>query len=350
MAAAGRRGAGPVGVVAAGRGSAGPVVGSSRAASPPVVGVVGRRAAALLAVVVLSGTVLAGCGGSTVGTGTGPPAGRPSAVPSSAVPADGPAAGPTAGPTAPGADPRAPGQERALPLYYVTDTPAGPRLAREFRRLPVGPEPAAAGTAAVTALFAAPAGSVPGHVSHWPPGSALAGPVTHDAGVVTVDLDPRAAAGAPAEPLLAVQQLVHTVTGALGTTDPVRLLVAGRVVPRLWNDGVATVAPVARADPLGVRVLVGIDDPAEGAVVGSPVRVRGEAAVFEANLLWEVRRDGAVVRSGATSTAEGQRFAPYEFVVRLPPGEYEVRVAEDDPSDGEGRPPMTDSRRITVTG
>jgi predicted small secreted protein len=311
-----------------------------------VVGVVGRRAAALLAVVVLSGTVLAGCGGSTAGTGTGTSAGRSSAVPSTEAPGEDPAVGPAA----PGADPRAPGQERALPLYYVTDTPAGPRLAREFRRLPVGPEPAAAGTAAVTALFAAPAGSVPGHVSHWPPGSALAGPVTHDGGVVTVDLDPRAAAAAPAEPLLAVQQLVHTVTGALGTTDPVRLLVAGRVVPRLWNDGVATVAPVARADPLGVRVLVGIDDPAEGAVVGSPVRVRGEAAVFEANLLWEVRRDGAVVRSGATSTAEGQRFAPYEFVVRLPPGEYEVRVAEDDPSDGEGRPPMTDSRRITVTG
>ncbi len=296
----------------------------------------------MLAVVALSGAVLIGCGGSTVGTGTGPPAAGSSATPSTADP--------TTDPTTPGAGAPTLDGERALPLYYLTDTPAGPRLAREFRRLPVGPEPAAAGTAAVTALFAAPTGSVPGHANPWPPGSALAGPVRHADGVVTVDLDPRAAAAAPAEPLLAVQQLVHTVTGALGTGDPVRLLVAGRVVPRLWDDGVVTVGPVPRADPLGVRVLVGIDDPAEGAVVASPVRVRGEAAVFEANLLWEVRRDGAVVRSGATSTAEGQRFAPYEFVVRLPPGDYEVRVVEDDPSDGAGRPPMTDSRRITVTG
>jgi hypothetical protein len=303
----------------------------------------------LLAVVVLSGTVLAGCGASTVGAGTGPPAGGSSAVPRSAGATADPAA-PTAAPTARGAGAATLDRERALPLYYLTDTAAGPRLAREFRRLPVGPEPAAAGTAALTALFASPTGSVPGHVNPWPPGSALAGPVRHADGVVTVDLDPRAAAAAPAEPLLAVQQLVHTVTGALGTGDPVRLLVAGRVVPRLWDDGVVTVGPVPRADPLGVRVLVGIDDPAEGAVVASPVRVRGEAAVFEANLLWEVRRDGAVVRSGATSTAEGQRFAPYEFVVRLPPGDYEVRVVEDDPSDGAGRPPMTDSRRITVTG
>jgi len=72
--------------------------------------------------------------------------------------------------------------------------------------------------------------------------------------------------------------------------------------------------------------------------------------VFEATLRWEVRRDGAVIRSGSASTAEGQTFSPYSFSVPLPPGDYEIRVAEDDPSDGAGRPVMTDTRRITVTG
>jgi Immunoglobulin-like domain of bacterial spore germination/Sporulation and spore germination len=253
-------------------------------------------------------------------------------------------AAPPDGPSAPS------GQQRALPLYYVTDTPAGPRLAREFRRLAVGGDPAAAGSAAVAALLAAPGGTVPGHRNAWAPGSALASPVTHADGVVTVDLTTRAADAAPADPLLAVQQLVYTVTGALGTTDPVRLLVAGKSVPRIWNDGVVTGTPVARADPLGVRVLVGIDEPAEGATVPSPLRVSGEAAVFEATLHWEVRQGGEVVRSGTASTAEGQRFAPYAFSVALPPGNYEVRVLEDDPSDGAGRPVMTDTRRVTVTG
>ena len=135
---------------------------------------------------------------------------------------------------------------------------------------------------------------------------------------------------------------------ALGTADPVQLRVAGASVPRLWEDGVATGLPIARADPLGVRVLVGIDDPAEGAELTSPVRVTGEAAVFEATLRWEVRRDGAVIRAGSASTAEGQTFSPYSFSVPLPPGDYEIRVAEDDPSDGAGRPAMTDSRRVTV--
>jgi hypothetical protein len=283
----------------------------------------------------LVATLLAGCAAPTAGTGVpaAPSGGPPDTPPSASVPGPPPVAG-----------------QRAVPLYYVTDTPAGPRLAREFRRLPVGDEPGAAATAALTALFAAPAGTVPGHRNAWPAGAALRGPVTHADGVVTVDLTAEAGRGTPADPVLAVQQLVHTVTGALGTRDPVRLLVDGAPVPRLWRDGVDTSVPVARADPLGVRVLVGIDEPAEGAVVRSPLRVAGEAAVFEATLRWEVRRDGAVVRSGTASTAEGQRFAPYSFTVPLPPGGYEVRVAEDDPSDGAGRPVMTDARRVTVVG
>ena len=291
-------------------------------------------------VVTLTVGLASGCGTAAVESPVTVP---PSAAPTSALPVPTGAATRTATPT-PTATPT--GQDRALPLYYVTDTPAGPRLAREFRRLPVDDS----GTAAVAALFAAPSGSVPGHRSAWPDGSALASPVTRKDGVVTVDLTARTAAGRPADPIMAVQQLVYTVTGALGTTDPVRLLVAGKQVPRLWNDGVDTGRPVARADPLGVRVLVGIDEPGEGASVTSPVTISGEAAVFEATLLWEVRQGDQVVRSGAVSTAEGQRFAPYSLSVALSPGEYEVRVAEDDPSGGAGRPVMTDTRRVTVTG
>jgi immunoglobulin-like protein involved in spore germination/sporulation and spore germination protein len=288
----------------------------------------GKRVGAAL-VATVAAVLVAGCTDAAVGTDV-------PVAPSSA---------PAAPATSPAADPA--DRQRALPLYYVTDTPAGPRLAREFRRLTVDDDP---GSAALTALFSAPAGTVPGHRSLWPDGSGLASPVRHGGGVVTVDLTPRTAATAPADPLIAVQQLVYTVTGALGTTDPVRLLVDGAQVPRLWNDGVDTIDPVPRADPLGTRLLVGIDEPAEGATTSSPLRVAGEAAVFEATLRWEVRRGGELVRSGSASTAEGQRFSPYSFSVDLPPGDYEVRVAEDDPSDGAGRPAMTDTRRVTVTG
>ncbi len=188
-----------------------------------------RRGAWLGAVLGCGAVLLAGCATSTVGAGA-------PAVPSGAPSATAPATSDEAS------------TERAVPLYYVTDTPAGPRLAREFRRVTVDTDP---GTAAVTALFAAPTGAVPEHRNTWPAGSALAGPVTHVDGVVTVDLTAQAVGTAPADPILAVQQLVYTVTGALGTTDPVQVLVAGKQVTRLWGDGVDTSRPVARADPLG---------------------------------------------------------------------------------------------------
>jgi spore germination protein GerM len=202
--------------------------------------------------VVLGSALLAGCAASTVGTGA--PA-VSSAAPSATAPAT----------------PDEAATERAVPLYYVTDTPAGPRLAREFRRVPVDTDP---GTAAVTALFAAPTGAVPDHRNTWPAGSALAAPVTHVDGVVTVALTARAVDTTPVDPILAVQQLVYTVTGALGTRDPVQVLVAGSRSPACGATGSTPPGPWRGRSPRD-PVLVGIDDPADGASVRSPVRISG---------------------------------------------------------------------------
>ena len=98
-----------------------------------------------------------------------------------------------------------------------------------------------------------------------------------------------------------------------------------------------------------MRIFVQIDNLTEDATVSSPVTVSGEACAFEANVPWKVLdANGAEVASGATQTSEGQTFAPYSFEVELDPGTYTVVITEDDPSDGEGGTPMSDSRRITV--
>lgn len=216
-------------------------------------------------------------------------------------------------------------------LSYVADTPAGERLYREQRDVAAGPDPA---TAAVTAVLAAPTGTDPDYRNPWPAGTALRGLVTHADTVVTVDLTgvDRVPAG------LAAVALARTAQDALGTTDPVRLLLDGRQVG----------PPVPRGEEFAVRSLVQIDAPAHGAVVGRDVEVTGEAAVFEATVHRSVLRDGTVVRSGVTSTAEGQQFSPFRFTVSLEPGTYVVRVTEDDPSDGEGRAPSTDDKTIIV--
>jgi Immunoglobulin-like domain of bacterial spore germination/Sporulation and spore germination len=219
--------------------------------------------------------------------------------------------------------------ERALPVYYVAQTAAGPRLQREFHRLPAA-DPA---TAAVREMLAHPTGTDPDYRNPWPAGTTLRGPVASTADVITVDLT----AAPPSE--LAAQQLVFTVQGALGATTPVQLR----------EDGVPTGPPIPRGDPYALRSLVQIDAPADGTSAASPVAVTGEAAVFEATLHWTVLSGSRTVRTGVTSTAEGQTFAPFRFSLDLPPGRYTVRISEDDPSDGAGRPVLTDDRTVTVT-
>jgi hypothetical protein len=56
----------------------------------------------------------------------------------------------------------------------------------------------------------------------------------------------------------------------------------------------------------------------------------------------------AVVQHGFATAAEAFTLTPYSFTVTLAPGNYTVRVVEDDPSEGEGRPPFSDTKTITV--
>jgi hypothetical protein len=285
-----------------------------------------RRQGLALVLLVL---VVAGCGS------------QEPVVPSPGVP--GTSAAPA--PTTPTAEPD--GREQvAVPVYYVAETAAGFRLQREFHAV-VTSDPA---SAAVREMLAGPTGIDPDYRNHWPHGTALREPVERDGGAIVVDLTgvgPAQVGSELAE--LTVQQLVFTVQGALQSTDPVRILVDGAPGDDLWG-AVDVSAPVERGDPYALRSLVQIDSPADGARTGRDVEVRGEAAVFEATVLWEVLRDGSHVRKGFTSTAEGQRFAPFAFTVTLEPGEYTVRIREDDPSDGEGRPILSDDKRFTVSG
>jgi len=292
---------------------------------------VARAAFGTAAVVAL--VLLAGCAGPTDTGSSG------SAVPSSPA-STGSSAASTPASTSPAAS-------RALPVYYVADTAAVLRLYREFHAVPSADPP----SDAVREMLARPTGFDPDYRSHWPAGTRLRSAVQHAGGVITVDLSGEARSAQVGSELaeLTVQQLVYTVQGALQSTDPVRILIDGATVPDLWGH-VSTAQPVQRADPDLTRSLVQIDNPAHGTQVGRTFTVSGEASAFEANVPWEVRRDGALIRSGFTMTAEGQRFSAFSFSLTLDPGDYTVRIMEDDPSGGADRPPLDDTKLVHVTG
>lgn len=238
------------------------------------------------------------------------------------------------------------GSPRVLAIYYVADTAVGPRLYREFHAVPSRDD---AASDAVRELLSNPTGRDPDYGSFWPAGTELRSPVRHESGVIIVDLSAAALTAQVGSELAdrTVQQLIYTVQAALQNTDPVRILVDGKPVPQLWGH-VSTAEPVRRADPYQTRSLVQIDEPANGAQVGRTVQVKGEAAAFEANVPWQVLRNGQLVQSGFATSAEGQRFAAFSFTVTLEPGEYVVQLVEDDPSAGAGRPPFTDTKTIVV--
>jgi hypothetical protein len=234
----------------------------------------------------------------------------------------------------------------AVPVYFVTDTRAGVRLAREWMHVESQRN---AMEEALTRMVAKP--RVPAYDTLWNPATQVRSVEVGD-GTIKVDLATPASPVVVGNAELAVQQLVYTATAAASLVDrdygslPVRILVDGDQVAEIGGADVSDV--LRRAAPLDVRQLVQLNQPSQGETVRSPVRVSGDAAVFEANLLWELRQDGRVVDSGNEMTLEGQTFSVFDFELDLEPGEYTIVIFEDDASDGEGGEPMSDARDFTV--
>lgn len=277
----------------------------------------------------------AGCGTEvSVDSSSGPTA---TVTPSSTKPA-------TTSPSPSASPSESPDVETAeLGVYFMADTRAGLSLTREVRDLPAA-DPA---EAAVAAMIAGP--QDPDYTSPWNPATQVIEVQRESDGIVVVlSEEARTADVGSAAAALMVQQLVYTVTEAMDPTDTVQLFIGDEAAGELWG-AVTWDGPVAREDPLAVRSLLQIDSPREGESVTSPVAVEGEAAAFEANVPWRVLDEsGTEVESGFTTTSAGQTFAPFEFTVELRPGTYTVEISEDDVSGGEGGPPMTDTRTITV--
>lgn len=287
------------------------------------------RAARVLVGVAVVAALVGACSDDEPGTGEPTATGTTSAAP---TPTEEPSPTPTASPV-------------EVTVYYLVDTRAGIRLAREAHEA-TGDDAVAA---AVEQMIAGP--TDPDYTTAWDPGTEVLG-VTQSDGTITVDLseEARTASIGSEGAATMIQQLVWTATEAAGDDAAgVLLTIEGEPAGELWG-AVTWTEPVTRVDPLDIRQLVQIAEPTEGATTTSPVTVSGDAAVFEANLPWRVLDPaGTVVTSGFATTSEGQTFAPYSFMVELEPGTYTVEISESDPSGGEGGTPMTDTRTVTVS-
>lgn len=234
-----------------------------------------------------------------------------------------------------------------VPVYFVGDTPQGPRLFREFRAVP-GENP----LMEATALMLAGDTLDPDYRTLWPQVEMT---VSATDGVLLVQIPSDGFTERPdgmskKAANLAIQQLVHTVQGVQQERAPI--VVERTTDARLF--GLSTEGEFTNADPIEVMGLVNITAPEQGSTVsGDTLEASGVGSSFEANLQWEIRRGDDVVLDGF-ATAEGwmDRLYPWETsidVTGLEPGDYTFVARTDDPSGGaEGSGPHEDTKDFTL--
>ncbi|MCA1782258.1 MAG: GerMN domain-containing protein, partial [Intrasporangiaceae bacterium] len=172
-------------------------------------------------------------------------------------------------------------------------------------------------------------------------------------GLLTVDVSGElaAAGGASAQEVAFSNQFVHTAT-AFDTVDAVELWIDGEPIDGLW--GHVDFSQPIEPDPFALSPITITSPPMgpDGATADAgEVVLGGEATVFEATFLIRILDgDGAVVEDTfVTASMGGPERGTWEHTVTLSePGTYTVEVMEDDPSDGEGRPPFVSTRTIEV--
>ncbi len=258
-------------------------------------------------------------------------------------------------PTATASDPSSTAPEvqtTTVAVYYVGDTPDGPRLYREFRRVSE-PNPF---EEAIAGLDLPP--EDPDYRNLWPAGSLE--DVSFDGigsdGLIGVTVDPdvreRPASMTSEEATMAVEQVIRTLQAAVKAKAPVQFYANGNPIDQVL--GVPTSEPLATGSDLAVLAHVSLTEPSEGELVDNdePFTVTGRANSFEGNVVTRIQRwEGTYVvdQLPAIAGTYEDRLFPFEVTFDLTdvaPGDYVVISQTDDPS-GEGRF-HTDSRRITI--
>jgi len=238
-----------------------------------------------------------------------------------------------------------PGRALQVPVYYVGRTAAGPRLFAETHEVTdaTGSEL----QVAVQEAFDGPPFD-PDYESSFR-GLGVSATAAANGDAVTLDLSeplPRPPGMNEEQAQMAVQSLVWTVDAAAPGHGAVTFTVDG--APAAQVLGIDTSAPVERAGGDSVLSTVSIATPSERAVVPTRFEVTGQAATFEANVVWELKQGDEVVREGFTTARECCTLSPYSFFVTAPPGDYELVVRDTDESDGEGIGTSEDTKNITV--
>ncbi len=238
-----------------------------------------------------------------------------------------------------------------IPVYWVAESRRSFSLYREFRAVPDTGGPVASAVSAITSLEPLD----PDYMTPWRPASRVS--VSQSGTAITVDLSRDAFANTKVGSELAsraLQQLVYTATAAAqkaGTpASSVTITVDGAAFDAWGVIGLGE--PMTRAPLADVQAQTWVTSPQEGDdLPAGRVTFMGFGTTFEANFVWEVRKDsGAVIAKGNAMGGTGDgTYGDFSFTVPLTAGTYTVKISGSDPSGGaEGTGPAVDDKSFTV--
>lgn len=247
-------------------------------------------------ILVLSGLAIVAAACSTSGglgqVPTTPPTGAPSiesgppdetptpSVSPSPTESGGPSTGPSTGPSG-SPSPSTPVETMVVRAYYVLNGPVG--VAGLVPTLRVVPKTAGVARAAMDALLDSSKilDKYPQISTAIPSGTKLLG-ISIKNSIATVDLSREfESGGGSASAFNRLGQVVYTLT-QFSTVRSVLFQVEGETVTTFGSEGIVLEGPQARADFRDQLPTIFVDRPAYGAAAGNPVRVTGNADVFEA--------------------------------------------------------------------
>lgn len=218
-------------------------------------------------------------------------------------------------------------------FFFVSDTPRGFKLFSETQNYLVGE-----GDLNLQVVSDLVSGAVvpldPQYSNLWGNGNTV-NSVTVDQSAATVDLGTlKFNVGAEAEQR-AIDQIVWTLTEFAPQITSVVFTVNGKSVESFAGH-IDTTQAFKRAFAYEVLNPLQITSFNEGATLTSPVTISGQACTFEANVVWELSRNGAVIDKGFTSATIGcpDRGDWSISLEDLEPGDYTVSVLEYSAEDG----------------
>lgn len=178
-----------------------------------------------------------------------------------------------------------------------------------------------------------------GLVSAIPAGTDLLG-LSLDGGVATVDLSGAFDDGGGSASILGrVAQVVATLT-RFDRVKRVEFELDGEPVTAIGGEGAVVDPPVGRPAIEDQTPQILIESPLPGDTVSSPVRLRGTANVFEANVSIEVRDEtGAVILEAFTTATSGTGTrGTFDTKLSLPTVSGKLTIVAFEASAQDGRP------------